>query len=151
MIILFFTLKEIGLEISRLERYKEDLWITKGGRKEVIVEVKGTKSNFTRKHLNDLDNHREENKLNDDVPALLIANTFSEANSLSEKDREPARGDTLRRTKAQKIMIMKSLDIFNLYLLIKSNKIEVEDFFTVLKGKECGCIKVNDKIELIKK
>lgn len=143
-----FTFNDLNIETFRLEKYEEDFWICKNDEMEIIGEVKGTNANFKRKHINDLDTHRDENGLPGDYPALLIANTFSNANSFSEKDHSPA-NDTLKRAQAQNIMIMRTLDLFNVYQLIKNGESDVESFMEILKNKTCGWIKVNKKIELI--
>jgi len=96
-----------------------------------------------------LDNHRDENSLDGDFPSLLIANTFSNTTSFDEKD-IPPEDDSLKRAKAQNIMIMRTLDLYNLYKLVKTDKIQITSFIDTLKDKDCGWIKVDNKLELIK-
>ena len=138
------TFNEMEVNTHRLEQYEEDLWITEGGKKEVIIEVKGTNKNITRKQINDLDNHRDENKLYGDFPSLLIVNSFSDANNFTEKNIFPEK-DSLKRAKAQNIMLMRTLDIYNLFKLIKNKKITNSQFLSLIKSKDCGWIKVDEK------
>ena len=126
---LIITLNEMGIQTYRAEKYEEDLWITQEGNKEVILEVKGTNGNFTRKQLNDLDNHREENNLNENFPALLIVNTFCDATNLDEKNILPEE-DTLKRAEAQNVKIMRTLDLFNLYRMVKEQNFKVDESTT---------------------
>jgi|GEM_PF-2988400 len=143
-----FTFAEIGTKTLRVERYEEDFWIMEDNEKSVIGEIRGSNKNFERKMINDLDNHREMNRLPDDFPALVIANTFSDEGSFLDKNKEPS-GDTIRLAKAHNMMIMRTLDLFNLYQLIKQGEFDINSFIEILKGKEYGWIRVNSEINVI--
>lgn len=141
-------LKEIGLEVFREENYEEDLWLLDNSEKKVIVEVKGTKGNVTRKQINDLDNHRDENKLDKDFPALLIVNTFSDANNFTEKEVNIDE-DILNRTKSQKIKIIRALDLFYFFIGVKKGNFKKEQLFDILKSDFSGWIRIKEDINLI--
>jgi len=122
-------LNSVDIKTFREEKFEEDFWICDGeGVKKIICEVKGTKNNIARKHINNLDNHREMNELGDDFPALLISNTFAEAESISEKNREIS-PDIIKHAINNNILIMRSLDLINAYSLITKGYLASSDFF----------------------
>ena len=143
-----FVLEKIGLNCNSVDNLKEDGWILQDSQKKIMIEVKGTTGNFTRKFLGDIDAHREENHLNDDFPAFLIVNTFSDSDSIEEKDISPDR-DIINRANVMKIKIMRTLDLFNIFLLISTQKEKAENFLSMIESSGGGWIKVADKIELI--
>lgn len=141
------------LDISsfREEKYEEDFFICDDNNEKIIIcEVKGTKNNIARKYVNNLDNHRDMNGLPADFPALLIVNTFAEANSLKEKDL-PISPDIIKHAVNNNVIVMRTLDLLNVINLIEANQLTKEDFLNLIKEK-AGWIKVNsNNFEMITK
>jgi len=130
-IILLFN--SLGIKTFRKEKFEEDFWICdEVGKKAIICEVKGTRKSIARKHINNLDNHREMSDLSAEFPSLLIANTFSEATSLKEKDADIS-PDIIKHAVNNNILIIRTLDLLRLFGHISNKKMNVNKLINLLE------------------
>lgn len=144
------VMNSLSISTHREEKYEEDLWILDDKEKKIIIcEVKGTKKNVARKHINNLDNHREMNELSDKFPAILFINTFAEANSLKEKEVDIS-PDIIKHAVHNNILILRTLDLIYCYNLITSNKLKVTEFLDMLSSKVGWLKGSKDSIKIIK-
>ena len=125
-------LEAFGIKSKRDEVYEEDFWITEGNKETVIVEVKGLDKNVTRPHLSKLDEHRGAREKPDDFPALLIANTFNKADSLTKKDMGISPNE-IKKAVRTNILILRTLDLCNAYTLKEKAKLDGKTLLNILK------------------
>lgn len=119
---------KLGCKTDRIEKYEEDFWILdEKGDKAIICEVKSNDKSIGRKHINNLDNHREMNKLPLTFPALLIANTYCKANNQTEKDIEIS-PDLRQLASNNNLLILRTLDLLNLLTLINKPNSDINLF-----------------------
>jgi len=131
-----FINEYIGLKIQRDEKYKEDFWILNdSGEKNIIVEVKSMVKGFKKSAVFSLHNHREENKLDESFPALLIANCNLQAGTWTDKDRKIDRQD-YEVAAQNNILILRVEDLVRLWDAVRLNKIEARDVLSHLLSKK---------------
>ncbi len=132
----------LGFETRRTEEYKEDFWLLDAsGKNAVICEAKGLTQNVKRQHIRQLVLHRDVRELADDFPALLVANTFADAETLQEKGSQ--RIGTLECSNAVKehVLVVRSLDLVRLLDQVDRGLISTEDVWNMLIT-ETGWLKV---------
>jgi len=134
-------LNELGIETRQDESFEEDFWIIQGGEDVVIAEVKGMNGNIKRQDIAKLDGHRKAREKPDDFPALLVANTFAILQDVREKNERIGPSECKRAT-ADHILVMRTVDLINLYELIAQERLELSRFIEMLLT-ESGWLKVD--------
>ncbi len=134
-------LNELGIEIRQDESFEEDFWIVQGGKDVVIAEVKSMNGNIKRQDIAKLDGHRKAREKPDDFPALLVANTFATLQDVREKN-ERIESNECKRATADHILVMRTIDLINIYELIAQERLELSRFIETLLT-ESGWLKVD--------
>jgi hypothetical protein len=138
-----FISEYIGLKVQRDEKYKEDFWIlNEAGEKNIIVEVKSMVKGFKKSAIFSLFNHREENKLDEAFPALLIANCNLQAGSWADKDRKIDKQD-YEVAAQNNILILRVEDFVRLWDAVRLKKLEAKDVLSLLFSNK-GWLYVNE-------
>jgi hypothetical protein len=134
-------LKELGIETRQDEAFEEDFRVTQDGEDTVIGEVKSMNANIGRQDIGKLDEHRKARGMPDRFPALLVANTFATMQDLREKDRrvEP---NVCKRAVDDHILVMRTIDLVNLFDCVTRRQLEVSEFIRVLLT-ESGWLRVD--------
>ena len=124
-------LKALGMETRQDEQFEEDFWVTQGGKDIVIAEVKSMNGNVSRQDIGKLDNHRKARNKPDDFPGLLVANTFAALQDLKGKNKriEP---NECKRAAADHILVIRTIDLLNLYELISQERLQLGQFIDLL-------------------
>lgn len=133
------------IRTRRHDEYVEDFWLLgEGGNEVAICEAKGLSSNVKREYITQLVQHREQRDLPDDFPSILFANTFAEANSVKDKDRQ--RIGKLEYQKAVKnhVLIVRTLDLVRMLDLVWQKKLDISKIRELLLS-ETGWLKVTDQ------
>jgi len=133
--------KELGIETRQDEAFEEDFWVTQDGRDIVIGEVKSMNGNISRQDIGKLDEHRKARDMPDNFPALLVANTFATMKGLKDKDRriEP---NACKRAADDHIVVMRTIDLFNLFDCITQGQLAVSEFIEILLT-ESGWLRID--------
>ena len=121
----------LGIATKRDEIDEEDFWVTEDKKEVSIFEVKGLDKNLKRLHINQLDEHRGAREQLDDFPALLIVNSFNKAKSLAEKE-EAISSNVIKKAVQTHILILRTLDLCNVYRLIDEEKLSQKTFFDIV-------------------
>ena len=107
--------QHLHLPTKRMEEYREDLWITdEQGGERAICEVKALNDNVKRKHISQLVLHREERERPDEYPSILVANTFADAATVREKDRQRVATLEVRKAVKLHVLVVRTLDLLRL-------------------------------------
>jgi hypothetical protein len=93
----------------------EDFWIVGPDGDLAIAEVKGVNANVRRENVNQVDNHREAGGLTQEVPGLLIVNTFRGSETLGERE-QPVPEQAMSRATNSNVLILRTRDLYNLVL-----------------------------------
>lgn len=126
----------------RHEEYIEDFWLVDDqGNDCVICEVKGLNDNVKRQHIRALVLHRDERELDDDFPALLVANTFADAKTEPEKARQRISRLECKNAVKEHVLIVRALDLVRLLDQLERGLVSREDVWSLLTS-ETGWLKV---------
>ena len=124
------------------EKNIEDFWILdKECNDAAICEAKGLSKNVKREHITALVLHREERDLPDDFPSILIVNTFSDATTVRQKDRQGVGGRERRKAVRDHVLIVRTLDLVRLLDLLEQGRVKQAEIRELLL-KETGWLKV---------
>lgn len=134
-------LNALGVETRQDEEFEEDFWVTQDGNDIVIAEVKSMNGNVCRQDIGKLDDHRKARNRPDHFPALLVANTFAALQDVKEKNKRIAPNECKRAT-TDHILIMRTIDLVNLYELIAQEQLKLSQFVHLLLT-ESGWLKVD--------
>jgi hypothetical protein len=136
-------LKLLGMETRQDEQFEEDFWVTQGGKDIVIAEVKSMNGNVSRQDIGKLDDHRKARNKPDDFPGLLVVNTFAALQDPEGKNKriEP---NECKRAVTDHILVMRTIDLLNLYELISQKRLQLEQFIDLLLNAS-GWLKVSGK------
>lgn len=141
--------EKIGIKTFEQDVGEEDFWLVDGrGQKMVICEAKGKTKNIERSDINKLDDHRTNNKLSDTFPALLVVNTFKEAQNLKEKDIE-IDANTRKHAINVNTLVTRTLDLLRIMNLIHSDTNKLDELREHLT--EYGWLTTADGKILVKK
>lgn len=113
-----------GVKIDATDEKKEDCkLIDNDGRVLALVEVKGVNGNLKLSHVAQSYEHRERTPGYENLPVLLIANTYiGTARSMTEKDRPPP-DEQVEIAAKHKVLILRTIDLLNLLRLCLAKKI----------------------------
>jgi len=130
----------VGIKTKRDEIYEEDFWITERNRETVIVEAKGLDKNLKRPHISKLDEHRGAREKPDEFPALLVVNSFNNAKSLQEKNKNISTNE-IKKAVRTNVLLLRTIDLCNAYTLMEKKVLTPSQLLTSIK-KETGWLKV---------
>ncbi len=123
----------LGFEASRNGDGGAHFYLTLGGRRAAIGEIKSTAENVKREHLTKLRLHREEAELPDDYPSLLIVNTFTGAESLAQKDRRVESRECAKAGQDH-IVILRTIDLLRVLDLPQDKQEEFKKLLLTAAG-----------------
>lgn len=143
--------KYMVIATRRHEQYIEDFWLLdENGNDVAICEAKGVNTNVKREHITALVLHREERDLPDDFPSILIMNTFANATTIKQKDRQGVGRIERRRATRNNVLIVRTLDLVRLLDLLEQGRLEQTEVRALLLN-ETGWLKASDKeLEIVK-
>ncbi len=127
-----FIQEQIGIPTLRMEKYKEDFWfLDESNEKVVIAEVKSYVKGFKKSGIFLLYNHREENKLDETFPAMLVVNANLQAGSWKQKDR-PIDKQDYEVAAQNHILIVRVEDLIWLWYGVRHGILTKEEVFKAL-------------------
>jgi hypothetical protein len=122
----------------------EDFWVVVDGEDKALGEAKGLNSHIQREHVNQVDNHRAEQKRQvEELPGLLVVNIFRKDESL-EKRLLPVNDDIVRHAVRQNVLILRGMDLYRL-LSRKLDGEVVGDSLVEALNSGGGWLEVNDE------
>lgn len=134
-----------GIKTRRHEEYIEDSWIVdENGSDVAICETKGLSKNVKREHITALVQHREQRDLPDDFPSILFVNTFADAETVEEKDKQRITKIECKKAVSNHVLIVRTLDLVRLLDLAEQGKMESPKIRELLLS-ETGWLKVTDE------
>jgi hypothetical protein len=118
----------LRIKCRREEQYIEDFWLRdlEDGADVAIGEVKAVKKNVTRKHIAAIVYHREAREKDESFPSLLIVNTFAEAQTVEEKDREGIGPREVAWAAKNNVLVLRTLDLVRLADLMDQGRLTPE-------------------------
>src|SRR5262249_21873183 len=114
-----------------------------------ICEAKGKDGDILRQDVSKFDINREAAGKNTSFPGILIANTHNKFETLEKKDsRIPS--NVVEYAVLNNILIIRTLDLFNLLDLYQEDKIKNEDIIEKITHSN-GWMKVSQNTEILHK
>lgn len=144
--------RNLGLKTRRVEEYIEDFWLRDLEDKEdvAIGEVKAIKQNVRRKHISALVLHREEREREEGFPSILIVNTFSDAVTVSSKDKVGISPKEVGWAVKSNVLVIRTLDLVRLADLYELNKLTTEQvLYNLIENNGWLRVKMNLEIKLV--
>lgn len=118
------TLKRFfDIELTIDEKFIDDATLKSGDITMAVFEIKGVTSNFVRKHVNQIDSHRERLGLSHSVPGILIGNTLMNATDLKGKAERP-HPDIIQKAVTDNVLMIRTLDLLNLANSVESGTVD---------------------------
>ncbi len=141
----------IGFPSERLEEYIEDFWLNdRDGRHAVICEAKGLTQNVRREHITAVMLHREQRDLADDFPAILIANTFADAETVKVKGNQRVGPIECQKAARDGVLVIRTLDLVTLLDQLERGVTSKDEIWKLLTTA-AGWLKVTgDAREVVK-
>ena len=135
----------------RHEEYVEDFWLLdEQGNEAVICEAKGLTENVKRQHIRQLVLHRDQRDLPDDFPALLVANTFADAETEQDKGKQRVNPLECANAVKENVLIVRTLDLVRLLDQLERELVTPQDLWKLITT-EMGWLKVEgDGKEVVK-
>ena len=130
-------LKEITeLSVDCKDDKKEDCRLVNGaGNVVALIEVKGLNGNVKMSNVSQAFEHRERTPGYENLPVILIANTFiGGARSEAEKDKAPEE-EQVRLAERHKVLILRTLDLLRMYNAVSSGRCAKEEIVRLLLTK----------------
>lgn len=147
--------KVLRLQIESMEEYKEDMIIIdEKGETQALIEVKGRNENLQFRDISQLVNHRDRyfesqgKKPSDDVPTILIINTFAEKFDENSKDQR-IHSDQVKRAVNNRVLIVRTLDLIRLQDQLEQGKVDRETIISDLFSKAGWLRATWDSYEII--
>lgn len=142
-----FIQTHLGIKTLRDETHKEDFWIlNERDEKTAIAEVKSVVKGFKKKMIYDLYTHRDENKLDESFPALLVANCNLQAGSWKDKDRVIDKQD-YQVAAQNNVLILRVEDLVRLWESTREGIHTSEEIYNLLMSNR-GWLEVSPSFEL---
>ena len=118
----------LHLKTRRFEEYIEDFWLLdlNTGDDIALAEVKSATHNAKRTHVAAAFLHREERERGDDFPALLVVNSFADADTVKVKDKQRISPKVLNLATRNGVLIVRTLDLLRLADLLEQGSISAE-------------------------
>ena len=142
-----FISSHLEILTEREEKYKEDFWLLNDKQERIVIaEVKSVIKGFKKSAIFSLFNHREENKLDESFPALLIVNCNLQAGSWNDKDRKIDKQD-YEVAAQNNILILRVEDLVRLWDAVRTGLQTSEYILGLLKSKK-GWLQVDQNLEI---
>lgn len=137
-----FLKNNFNIDFEQEETFNEDFWILDEKKeKAVICECKTYVKGFKKSGIYNLHNHRENNQLDDNFPAILFVSSNLNATSWKTKNL-PIMPNDIATAFSNNILIVKIEDILNLWCAFQNNKITTNEILDLFKNKK-GWLKVS--------
>ncbi len=135
--------ENLGIQTSRRpETNIEDFWLLNDkGDESAIVEVKALTQNVKRDQIGAIALHRDQRELKPTFPAVLIANTFAEANTIKQKSRSGVGLNECKHAVRRDVLVVRTLDLLQLLDQLERKVVSQEEVWRLLT-KETGWLKV---------
>ena len=136
--------------VDSQDDFREDLKILDTeGNPSVFIEVKGVNAGVKNPYITQAKTHLYKAGLPDDFPCLLIINThIKNARTIEEKDKQVGE-EQLTVAKRNGVLILRTLDLLNLFKLKLEGTITADDALKHLT-ENAGWLRVtNDQVEII--
>lgn len=141
-----FISKRFGIPTERDEKYLEDFWLLDKNKNRIaICEVKSIVKGFKKSAIFSVYNHREEHKLEERFPALLIANTHMQAGSWEDKDKGIDPQDYHVATQ-NSVLVLRVVDLVRLWFASEKGLVAAQDILKLLLEK--GWLQINYKLQV---
>jgi hypothetical protein len=132
---------------QRDETYAEDFWIVGPDKNDFgLVESKGVGGGIRRENVNQLDGHRESNKLPESFPGLLIINSYRNDERLDRRLEEVRPPGVVSLANAQNVVVMRTWDLFQLLGMRLDGNEVASVLIDALSGEGGGWLRVNDGV-----
>ncbi|HEX9927497.1 MAG TPA: hypothetical protein VGB02_03015 [Pyrinomonadaceae bacterium] len=142
-----FLQNHLALKIEREERYKEDFWLVNEDEEKIaIAEIKSAMKGFKRDMIFRVLDHKSENELTKEFPALLFINCNLQAGSWKDKDKSLSR-DEYEYAARENVLIVRIEDVVKLWEMKKLEKIQEKDILELLL-KNKGWFHITQKLEI---
>ena len=124
------------LEVDSKDDKKEDCRLRdKTGNVVALVEIKGINGNVKMSNVSQTFEHRERTTGCENLPAVLIANTFiGTARSEEEKDKAPEE-EQIALAERHNVLILRTLDLLRMYNSVLLGQVKKEDIASLLLTK----------------
>jgi hypothetical protein len=104
------------IQYTEDEKFIEDIMITNNGELFSVTEIKGVNGGITRKHISQVENHRERCKLAPNVRGLLIVNDNMTLDGLPARRKVTPHPDALSIANILNIKIIRTIDLIDLMI-----------------------------------
>jgi len=128
--------------VPKQEKPIEDIHIKVGEQIVALFEVKGVGKNVSNADINQVQDHRKRNFLDDMTPGILIVNTFRSSKTWKEK-LQVVNADQVKKAVLEKVLILRTLDVIRLVNRVQSGIMTSEDVRDILFNK-VGWLEVTD-------
>lgn len=141
--------ENLGIATEQIEGKNEDFWLLSDDppNRIAIGEIKGLSANVRKQHVTMLVQHRQENDLPEDYPSLLVMNTFANASSVHEKDKERVSPDVVKWASKNNVLIIRTLDLVRIADFHEQGQLTSEEVLSKLMGNS-GWLRANREGEL---
>jgi hypothetical protein len=141
-------LSDLRLQTRPFEGDGDGFWVADGANRDwCIGEVRGTNGgNVTKQQIAELMVRRARAGKDEGAPALLVANTFDQAQSLEERD-QPVPADVARRAVEDHVLVMRTMDLFRLQQRAATGLPTAEVLTEALRGRG-GWLEVDPSLNI---
>lgn len=148
---LTFVLEGSALAAKDLgERFVEDFVVVdESGAHVAIAESKAAAGGVSLTHVNQINSHRTEflDVGGDDLPGLLVVNTFRNDDSLDNRRGEPVVDRVVRHARRLNVLVLRTWDLYSLVARKLAGKDDSSELVDALVNGG-GWLEVNDEISL---
>lgn len=131
----------LNIDLFDFEDEKKEDFLFKIDGFTFIGEIKGINEGIRNTFISQIDNHKSlyEDKLQDEnlpsetIKKILIIN---DQRKKPIKDRDPIHQNQIEKAKKEDVLIIRGIDLLNIYELFKQNKIKREEIFEILKTQK---------------
>jgi len=123
------------LRVDPIEEYREDAKVLEeNGNVVAIVEFKGVKRGVQREDINQVDTHRERNKMKATVPGVLIINNQMSVAGVDKRLDTPVAGLQIEHAKNHNVLIVRTIDLLFLMRHLEESSARKEEFLKLLRS-----------------
>jgi len=100
------------LKVDPIDEGREDAKIlAETGECIALLETKGTKKGIRREHINQVDSHRERNKLPASMPGVLLINNEMSVRGINQRLSTTVDPDHIKRARNLNVLIVRTIDL----------------------------------------
>lgn len=104
--------KYFELKIDPIDEGREDAKILNEDAECVaLLEIKGTKKGITRQHINQVDSHRERNKLTKSQPGVLLINNEMSVEGIDKRLSTTVPSEHIKHARLLNVVIVRTIDL----------------------------------------